>query len=359
METELLREEVPHILIVDDLEVNLVILAKIIEKMGYRPMKALDGKKALHMIRQTLPQLILLDVSMPEMNGYELCRVFKSNKLTRDIPVIFISAMDGSEDRVRGLKEGAVDFIVKPFEPMEVTMRIENQLKIYKMQKEMEAYNLRLNRLVNEQMKRIESEQKSILYALAKVTEGRDNTIVGHLENISYNSRMLAQSLQFSPKFENEITSAFIEKIGVAAMCHDIGKIQIPDEVLLKPGSLNVDERRLIRQHTTIGARILEEIYDNAEKNDFLPMAINIARYHHERWNGTGYPEGLKGKEIPLCARIVSLIDIFDTLTGERCYKIGYTIEESLQIIEECREIYFDPDIVDVFLRIQKQLKHN
>lgn len=359
MEEQRMKEDMPHILIVDDLQVNVLILARIIEKMGYCPIQALNGKEALQEVRKILPQLILLDVSMPEMDGYELCRVLKSNKLTRDIPIIFISAMDKSEDRVKGLKAGAVDFISKPFEPMEVSMRIENQLKIYKMQKEMEAYNYRLNCLVNEQMKRIEEEQKNILYALAKVTEGRDNSIVGHLENISYNCRILAQGMQLSPKFENEITSAFIEKIGVAAMLHDIGKIQIPDEILLKPGSLNVDERKLIKQHTTIGARILEEIYDNAEKNDFLPMAINIARYHHERWNGTGYPEGLKEQEIPLCARIVSLVDIFDTLTGERCYKIGYTMEESLQIIEECKEIYFDPDIVDIFMRIQKQLKHN
>lgn len=352
-------KDIPYILIVDDLNVNRTILEEIIYQMGYLPLAAGNGKEALHMLKETLPQLILMDISMPEMNGYELCRLLKSNKVTRDIPVIFISALDGSDDRIKGFKAGAVDFITKPFAPMEVTIRVENHLKIYKMQREMEAYNYKLNRLVNEQMKRIETEQKNILYALAKVTEARDNSTVNHLENISHNSRLLAQSLQFSPKFEKEITTAFVEKIGVAAMLHDIGKIQIPDEVLLKPGSLTSRERDIINQHTLIGAHILEEIYDNAEKNDFLPMAINIAKYHHERWNGTGYPEKLKGKEIPLCARIVCLIDIFDTLMGERCYKNAYTMEQSLRIIEECRDIYFDPDIVDVFVRIQKQLKHN
>lgn len=352
-------QNTPCILIVDDLSVNVAILAGIIKEMGYRPLEAFNGREALHIIRKTLPQLILMDISMPEMNGYELCRILKSNKVTRDIPVIFISALDGSEDRVRGLKAGAVDFIAKPFQPMEVNMRIENQLKIYKMQREMEAYNFKLNRLINEQMKRIETEQKNILYALAKITEGIDNSTANHLENISYNSRLLAQSLQFSPEYENEITAAFVEKIGVAAMLHDIGKIRIPDEILLKPGSLDHNERNIIKQHTTMGAHILEEIYDNAEKNDFLPMAITIAKYHHERWDGTGYPEKLKGTAIPLCARIVGLIDIFDTLTGERCYKIAYTMEESLQIIEECKEIYFDPGIVDVFKKIKKQLKHN
>lgn len=353
------EKDIPYILIVDDLNVNRKILADIIRQMGCLPITAANGKETMHILEKTLPQLILMDISMPEMNGYELCRILKSNKVTRDIPVVFISALGGSEDRIKGFQAGAADFIVTPFEPMEVTMRVENHLKIYKMQKEMEDYNYKLNRLVNEQLKRIETEQKNILFALAKVTEARDNSTVNHLENISYNSRLLAQSLQFSPLFEQEITAAFIEKIGVAAMLHDIGKIQIPDDILLKPGSLTARERDIINQHAAIGAHILEEIYNNAEKNDFLPMAINIAKYHHERWNGTGYPDKLKGREIPLSARIVSLVDIFDTLTGERCYKNAYTIEESLKIIKECRGIYFDPDIVDVFVRIQKQLKHN
>lgn len=359
METENKGREIPRILIVDDLEINVIILEQIIKKMGYIPLAANEGKGALEIMNYTLPQIILLDVSMPEMSGYELCEILKKNKRTRDIPVIFISAMDGSDDKIKGFKAGAVDFITKPFEPLEVTKRIENHLKLYEMQKEMEAYSFRLNLLVNEQMARIEAEQKNILFALAKITEGRDNSTNNHLENISYNSRVLAQSLQISPIFEKEITAAFIEKIGVAAMLHDIGKIRMPDELLLKTGRLSEAEQEERKKHTETGALILEEIYANAEKNDFLPMAINIARYHHERWNVTGYPEGLKENEIPLCARIVSLIDRFDTLTGERFYKAAYTMDESIQIIEQSKGIYFDPDIVDVFLRIKKQLRHN
>lgn len=359
MEQDNRYKEIPKILIVDDLSVNVGILQQIIEKMGYIPLAAENGREVLAILEHTLPQLILLDISMPEMNGYELCEILKSKKLTQDIPVIFISAMDGSEDMARGFKAGAVDFITKPFEPLEVKMRVENHLKIYSMRKEMEDYNYRLNHLVNEQMKRIETEQRNILFALAKVTEGIDNSTDNHLKNVSYNSRILAQSLQLSPSFENEITAAFIEKIEVAAMLHDIGKIRIPDEILLKPGRLDIKERKIIKRHAEIGAHILEEIYNSAENNDFLPMAINIARYHHERWNGSGYPKGLKGKEIPLPARIVSLIDIFDTLTGERCYKQAYTIEESLSIIQNCSGIYFEPDIVDIFMKVYKQLRHN
>ena len=351
--------EIPRILIVDDLEVNVAILEQIIKKMGYIPIVANEGKEALKMMSHTLPQLILLDVSMPEMNGYELCEILKSNKLTRDIPVIFISAMDGSEDKIRGLKAGAVDFITKPFEPLEVTMRIDNHLKFYEMKMEMEAYSFRLNLLVNEQMERIETEQKNILFALAKVTEGRDHSTRNHLENISYNSKILAQSLQISPMFEKEITVAFIEKIGVAAILHDIGKIRMPDELLNRTDQLSMEQQEKKKKHTEIGALILEEIYANAQKNNFLPMAIHIARYHHERWDGTGYPEGLKGKEIPLCARIVSLIDRFDTLTSECFYGEAYTMDESFQIIEQGKGIYFDPDIVNVFMRVKKQLRYN
>ncbi|NLL76240.1 MAG: response regulator [Clostridiales bacterium] len=359
MDWEIKNQETPQILIVDDLKMNILFLREIIEGMGYIPLTAANGKEALQIVRTAFPQVILMDISMPEMSGYEVCEILKKNKRTRDIPVIFISAMDSSESKIKGFKAGAVDFITKPFEPLEVTMRIENHLKMYRLQEEMKEYNYKLNCLVNEQMKRIEAEQKNILYALAKVTEGRDNSIKNHLENIRYNSRLLAQSLQFSHVFEKEITTAFIEKIGVAAMLHDIGKIQISDEILLKPGQLSREERKVINQHTEIGAHILEEIHANTESNDFLPMAITIARYHHEKWDGTGYPEGLKEREIPLSARIVSLIDIFDTLTGERCYKMAYTIEQSLLIIEECKGIYFDPDIVEVFMKIQKQLRHN
>lgn len=359
MEQENRNKETPQVLIVDDLSVNVAILEQIIEKMGYIPLTAGNGAEVFRILKDTLPQLILLDIAMPEMNGYELCEILKSNSLTQDIPVIFISAMDGREDKVRGFKAGAVDFITKPFEPPEVIMRVENHLKIYSMQKEMEAYNYRLNRLVNEQMKQIEAEQRNILFALAKVTEGRDNSTGNHLKNVSYNSRILAQSLQLCPIFEHEITAAFIEKIEVAAMLHDIGKICIPDEILLKPGSLDREERGIIKRHAESGAHILEEIYGSAQRNDFLPMAINIARYHHEKWDGTGYPEGLKKKEIPLSARIVSLIDIFDTLTSERCYKSAYSVEDSLDIISSCKEIYFEPEMTDIFLKIHKQLRHN
>lgn len=348
----------PKILIVDDISLNVDILANMIEAMGYLPMKAQSGREALKLMGESLPQLILMDISMPEMNGYELCELLKGNKTTRDIPIIFISAMDGSDDKIRGFQVGAVDFITKPFELTEVTMRVENHLKIYKMQQEMEAYTYRLNRLVNEQSKRLETEQKNILIAIAMITEGKDERAQNHLSNVSYNSRILAQSLQFSPVFEKDITAAFIEKIGISAMLHDVGKIQISEDILLKPGPLTPEEKTIVRQHSEAGAHMLETIYKHAEKNDFLPLAINIARYHHEKWNGEGYPEKIKGKEIPICARIAAIVNVFDTLTGARCYKEALPVEESLEIIEKNRGVYFDPDIVDVFMKMWKQLKY-
>ena len=295
---------------------------------------------------------------MPEMDGYEFCERLKENPITRDIPIIFISAADSSEDKVRGFKLGAVDYIGKPFEVTEVTMRVKNHLKIYEMQQELELSNRRLHSVISSQARRIEEEQKNILYALATLTEGKDTDTRFHLDNVAYNCRLLAQSLQFSPEFSEEVSESFIDTIGVASRLHDIGKIQTPCNILAKPGPLEPKEMEIVKRHVEQGAAILERVYDSTPENSFLPMAIEIARYHHARWDGTGYPEQLHGKNIPLSARITIIVDIYDTLLGERCYKKAYSKEESLKIIEEGSGTFFDPEIVDVFLKVQKQLHH-
>ncbi|EOT26552.1 hypothetical protein C805_00652 [Eubacterium sp. 14-2] len=349
---------VPQILIVDDVDANLMILENIILEMGYTPRCAASAGEATKLIAESLPQLILLDVFMPEMDGYEFCERLKENPITRDIPIIFISAADSSEDKVRGFKLGAVDYIGKPFEVTEVTMRVKNHLKIYEMQQELELSNRRLHSVISSQARRIEEEQKNILYALATLTEGKDTDTRFHLDNVAYNCRLLAQSLQFSPEFSEEVSESFIDTIGVASRLHDIGKIQTPCNILAKPGPLEQKEMEIVKRHVEQGAAILERIYDSTPENSFLPMAIEIARYHHARWDGTGYPERLCRKDIPLSARITIVVDIFDTLLGERCYKKAYSKEESLKIIEEGSGTFFDPEIVDVFLKVQKQLHH-
>ncbi len=347
---------VPQILIVDDVDANLMILENIIEEMGYVPYCALSANEATTLLAERLPQLILLDVFMPEMDGYEFCERLKENPITRDIPIIFISAADSSEDKVRGFKLGAVDYIGKPFEVTEVTMRVRNHLKIYEMQQELELSNRRLHSVISSQARRIEDEQKNILYALATLTEEKDTDVQYHLDKVSYNCRLLAQSLQFSPEFSEEISESFINTIEVAARLHDIGKIQTPCNILMKPEAFEIEEMKIIKRHVEQGTEILERVYASMPENSFLPMAIEIVRCHYARWDGNGYPENINGKDIPLSARIAIIVDTYDILIGEGNSKSNYNKEESLDFIKKGSGILFDPEIVDVFLKIQKQL---
>lgn len=358
MENMVKSEKVPQILIVDDVETNLLILENIIEGMGYIPRCAASAAEAAALISESLPRLVLLDVFMPEMDGYEFCERLKENPITRDIPVIFISAADSSEDKVRGFKLGAVDYIGKPFEVAEVTMRVNNHLKLYEMQQELEMSNRRLHSVISSQARRIEEEQKNILYALAALTEQRDSDREDHMENISYNCRMLAQSLQFSPEFTEEISEGFIETIEVASKLHDIGKLRVPsdefEEVMQEP-----QDERQVRHHAEQGAEILERVYQNTPGNSFLPMAIDIARYHHACWDGSGYPGGISGREIPLSARIAFVIDNYDMMTGGDGHEKTYSPQECIEMIKKESGTLFDPDIVSVFVKIRNQLRHS
>ncbi len=357
MDYQTAKSEVANVLIVDDVTSNLVILTEMIKNAGYiaRPVKSV--KQAMKAMEVVLPQLILLDISMPDMDGYEFCELLKKDVKTRNIPIIFISAMNATEDKIRGFKVGAVDFISKPFEVEEVTMRVNNHLKIYKMQQELEMYNKRLYKMVNEQIKKITEEEKNFIYALAMLSESKEDPSGTHIRNVGRNCKLLAQSLQFSPKFEKEITNSFISTIEIAAPLHDIGKISISDTILLKPGMLTEEEMKIVKKHAETGAKTLTELYNMNEHNEFLEMAIDIAHYHHEKWNGKGYPEGLSGKDIPLAARIMAVVDVYDALTSERCYKTAYSHEKSMEIINEEAGKSFDADIIEVFNKIQKQLK--
>lgn len=355
MDNNFLNSQAVNILIVDDVATNLAILSEIIKKAGYVARPVTSVSQAVKAIEAKLPNLILLDITMPETDGFEYCTMLKKNPVTRDIPIIFISALNSSEDKIKGFKLGAVDFIAKPFESEEVTMRINTHIKIYKMQSEIELYNKKLHKLVNDQIKKINDGHKNIIHALAKLAEARDDVVGNHTSNVGKNARILAMSLQLSPKFENVIGNDFIDEIESAASLHDIGKIRIPDRVLLKPGKLDEEEWAIMKTHADIGACTLEDIYKYNDENAFIRMAIDIARYHHERWDGTGYPSGKRGEEIPLAARITSVVDVYDTLMGQRCYKEFYTVEDSLRIMNEESGKAFDPDIINVFNKVYKQ----
>lgn len=352
------------ILVVDDVEVNLIILEEIIKNMGFEAMTATSVKDAFEMMQeeQAFPHIILSDISMPEIDGYEFCSMLKKDPYTRDIPVIFITAMDSTEDLNQGFELGAVDYITKPFDRTEVERRITTHLKIYTLQKDLEENNRRLSNVVARQMEKLRLEQKNIMSALARLVESKENMAEAnegsaHYNNISYNSRILAQGMQLSPIFEEQITDNFIETIESSAGLHDIGKILIPDYILLKNAKLTEEERKIMSTHAEVGAQTLMEIYDGVERNDFINMAIDIAYYHHENWDGTGYPKGLKGHEIPLAARIVKVIDVFDALVGVRAYKRAFTLEQSLEMMQKESGTSFDPDIMQVFMKIYRNFK--
>lgn len=347
----------PNILIVDDVPTNLVILSEMIKELGYIPRPVVSVKQAQVAIEKKMPNLILLDISMPDITGFEYCTMLKSDIKTRDIPIIFISALNSVDDKVKGFRLGAVDYIAKPFEKEEVSVRLATHLKLYQMQQELESYNHRLHKMVNDQMNMVTREQKNILRALTNLVEAKGDENGTHLSMLGTNCRFLTISLQFSPKFEKEITSSFIEEIELASQLHDLGFIGIDDVVLYKTDELTPKEWEILKTHPEIGAKHLEEIYEMGSKNDFMKMAIEIARYHHENWDGTGYPRGLSGTEIPLAARIVKVLDCYDVLNRDRCYRRAYSLEESLTIMERENGKQFDPEIMEIFNKVQKQMK--
>lgn len=356
MAQEMQNQLEPDVIIVDDLEINQAILIQMIESMGYEAAGVSSGAEALSLVKEHLPKLFLLDITMPEMSGFELCEKLKHDVRTREIPVIFISATTNLDDKVMGFSLGGADFITKPFALAEVTARVSTQLRDYEMKREIEFYNKRLNKVVNEQMRKLEDEKKNVPYAITKIVGKSRHSSQSCMNNIRENARLLAQSLQFSPKFENQVSNGFIEAIEVAAPLYDLGMLSVPYEVLSKKEGITEEEKGIVRGHTKEGAEILTEICSQVGDNQFLRMAVDIAHYHHERWDGKGYPEGLKGEEIPLAARIIKLLDNYDALTGRGRYGDALSPEESLKVMEGEVGAKYDPDIFDVFKRVRKQL---
>lgn len=334
-----IQEETPQILIVDDISVNVEIIRGIVEYEGYEALCALSVSEAIDLMKEKMPSLILSDLSMPEIDGLQFCRMVKSNPKTKDIPFVFISVMDNSEEKERAFLAGAVDFIPKPFERVEVIMRVQNHLNNYRMKQEMKNYNRMMHTLVEEQKKQIEQEQKYMVSALIKVLKTLDPGISSHLDNVGYNCRLLAQGLQFLPEYEKEITEEFVETIGVAAKVYNIGNI------LNKAAVTGHQEDGEPSQDVTF----LERIGDTQKRSRYLTMAIQIAKYRYTKWDGNGIP-GVKGANIPLEARITALVDDFNIFAKEGS-------EEAVQQIIEKSGREYEPEIVETFRKIWHQMR--
>lgn len=349
-------KDIPKILIVDDVDTNRFVLRDIIKEMGYQPVLAENGVQALRIVDHLWPQLIILDIAMPEMDGYEFCEIMKKDPKTRDIPIIFISAFDNAQDVVKGFNTGGEDYITKPFLPEIVKARVGLHLKLYETNRELSESNRLLQASISKQLQQIELEKKNVLYALTRVARENAAYDVNHMERLSYNCQILAEAMQLTPQYGSMISDTYIETIGLATPLCDLGNVAIPTHILQKVDSLSEDETKTIQTHTTVGARVLQDIQTTGDYNDFLEMSYQIALYHHENWDGSGYPEHKKGEEIPLAAQIVAVVSDYCAMTEKRVYRDAYSSEDALLMMEQEVGIKYNPKIFEVLKMIVRQL---
>ncbi len=356
--------EVFSILVVDDNEMNRDLLLRRLGDTEFQLSSAMDGEEALAMLRTHSFDLVLLDIMMPVLDGYETLKVIQNDVVLRRVPVIMITALDDVESAVRCIEMGAVDYVTKPFNPILLRARVDASLGRKRIsdreehrREEVERNNVSLSEEVRAKVLEISQSQLAAIFAMSKLAESRDPETGEHLERMREYCKLLSEQLSRIPKFQSIIDKAFIDNIYAASPLHDIGKVGIDDCVLLKPGALNQEEWIIMRQHPVIGAETLREVDRQHPGNDFIHTGIAIAESHHEKWDGSGYPHGLSGESIPLVARILALGDVYDALTSRRCYKDAFSHEKSRNIIEEGLGSHFDPDVVSAFFEVENDLQ--
>jgi len=340
----------PVILVVDDQFQNIELLEAYLAPQGYDIFKAANGKEALELLASNPIDLILLDVMMPGMDGFEVARKVRQDSTHKLLPIILVTALQDTEDRVKGIEAGCDDFLSKPFDQDELLARVHSLLKVKAYNDLLANYRTELEAEVAQRtaelkhaFERIKAASMETILRLSIAAEFKDVGTGEHIKRMSYYAAAIARQMGLD---ENTV-----EGILYAAPMHDIGKVGIPDRILTEPGKLDPDEWEIMKQHPLIGAKILA-----GSDVEFIQLAETIAHYHQEKWDGSGYPEHIKGTEIPLTCRIVSIADVFDALTSKRPYKEPFTIEASFDIIREGRGSHFDPDVVDAFFAIQDEI---
>ena len=339
---------VQTILVVDDTPENIDVMRGIL-KDDYKIKVALNGSKALQIVATSPPDLVLLDIMMPGVDGYEVCRRLKESAVTRKIPVIFVTAKGEIEDEAQGFELGAVDYITKPVSPPIVKARVKTHLALY-------DQNRILDEKVKQRTKELALTQDVTIHGLASLAETRDNETGGHIIRTQRYVRTLAEQLMKHPKFRDYLDDETIELLFKSAPLHDIGKVGVPDRILLKPGQLNIDEFNTMKKHTVYGRDALvraEEAIGNDESADignFLRIAHEIAYNHHEKWDGTGYPEGIGEEDITIPGRLMALADVYDALICRRVYKPAFPHDKAMDIIIEGNGKHFDPAIVEALI---------
>lgn len=332
-----------NILVVDDTVANLRLLEGLLREQGFKVRPVTNGPEAIKAATRECPDLILLDINMPEMDGYEVCRRLKEDDVLSRVPVIFISALNETMDKVKAFGVGGVDYVSKPFQFEEVLARVQAHLTIRRLQAGLERHNWNLHVLVRAQMAEISDSQRATIFALSKLAESRDDDTGQHLDRVQAYCRLLGTALHDDPRYAEVVTEEFLENLIYASPLHDIGKVGIPDAVLCKPGKLTPEEFATMKTHTLIGAKTLKSVLDSYPGNAFVQMGLEIARSHHEKWDGSGYPDRLTGTDIPLSARIMAVADVYDALTSERCYKNAMPHDDAMDIIVQGAGNHFDP----------------
>lgn len=321
------------VLIVDDEPISRKTMCMYLEKFGYEALQAENGVQAFETWNTQSPRIVLTDWNMPSMNGLELCKRIRSSERDDYTYLIMVTARDESKDLISGFEAGVDDYMTKPVNRNELFVRLQASLRIFDLQ-----------------------DKDTVIFALAKLAETRDPETGGHLERIQLYCRLLAERLALTEQFP-EINRTFIETLFSTSPLHDVGKVGIPDHILLKPGRLSAEEFEVMKTHTTIGHATLYSASQKKPRAEYLRMSAEIARSHHEKWDGSGYPDGIQGESIPLSARIVAVADVYDALISKRVYKPAFSHEQALAIIVEERGSHFDPRIVDAFVKIESEAK--
>jgi len=343
------------ILIVDD-DAAICRLLTVLLRRDFVTAEASSGEEALEILPGFQPDLMLLDIMLPGLDGYEICRRVKSGPAGPQLQVIMVSAKSSKAEQLQAYEAGADDFVIKPFDAQEMVarVRLHAQLqhanrRVASIRAEIDSRNSELKRLAEQRMRDIVNIQDVAVFTLAKVAESRDRESAGHLTRMRAYAQILAEHLAAGGPYAEQIDRRFLQDLYRSSPLHDIGKVAIRDDILLKPGRLTPDEFEIMKQHAVIGADILDEAVVRCHDAGFLTMAAEIARYHHERFDGSGYPCGLKGSQIPLPARIVALADVYDAVTSERPYKPAFPPSHARQLIEEQSGRHFDPLMVEAF----------